>query len=47
MELAPGTPVVTFARGRVSGWLGHAIERYQTGRLIRPRASYNGPLPPL
>lgn len=31
-----------FALGRTIGWIGHAIEEYQRGRLIRPRARYVG-----
>ena len=27
---------------RTAGWLAHAIEQAQTGRLIRPRARYVG-----
>ena len=32
-----------FAIGRTIGWIGHAIEQYATGQLIRPRAKYVGP----
>jgi citrate synthase len=35
-----------FAIGRTIGWIGHAIEQYATGQLIRPRARYVGQ-PPL
>jgi len=31
-----------FAIGRTIGWIGHAIEQYQTDHLIRPRAKYVG-----
>jgi citrate synthase len=31
-----------FARARMAGWLAHAIEQRETGRLIRPRARYIG-----
>jgi len=34
-----------FALGRTAGWIGHAIEQYQSGTLIRPRASYKGRIP--
>ena len=34
-----------FALGRTIGWIGHAIEQYRTGALIRPRAKYVGALP--
>jgi citrate synthase len=33
----------TFAVGRVSGWIAHAIEQRATGRLIRPKSEYIGP----
>jgi citrate synthase len=33
----------TFAAGRVSGWIGHALEQRATGRLIRPQSTYVGP----
>lgn len=32
-----------FAAARVVGWLAHAIEQQQTGRMIRPRSRYVGP----
>ena len=38
-------PNVDFALARCAGWLAHALERTQTGHLIRPRARYVG-LPP-
>jgi citrate synthase len=34
-----------FAVGRSVGWIGHAIEQYVAGQLIRPRAKYVGPSP--
>ena len=34
-----------FALGRTVGWIAHAVEQYQTGALIRPRARYVGVLP--
>ena len=33
----------TFAIGRVSGWLGHAMEQHAANRLIRPSSEYVGP----
>jgi citrate synthase len=27
------------------GWIAHALEQYELGQMIRPRARYNGPLP--
>ncbi len=38
------TPV--FALARIPGWLAHAMEQQQTGRLIRPDATYIGPRRP-
>jgi citrate synthase len=37
------TPV--FAAARCAGWLAHAMEQRQTGRLIRPSSAYIGPIP--
>jgi citrate synthase len=37
------TPV--FALARTVGWLAHAMEQQQNGRLIRPAAAYIGPQP--
>jgi citrate synthase len=31
-----------FALARMTGWLAHAMEQRETGRLIRPRARYTG-----
>lgn len=43
--LPAGAPLTLFAIGRVAGWIGHAIEQYQSNRLIRPRARYVGNSP--
>lgn len=43
LNLPPGTPLALFALGRTVGWIGHAMEQYQIGQLIRPRARYTGP----
>ena len=32
-----------FALGRTIGWIAHALEQYERGQLIRPRARYVGP----
>ncbi len=46
LHLPAGSALLIFALGRTIGWIGHAIEQYQTGRLIRPRARYVGAPPP-
>jgi citrate synthase len=46
LRLPSGSPLTLFAIGRTIGWIGHAIEQYANGQLIRPRAKYVGPLPP-
>jgi citrate synthase len=45
LKLTRGAPLMLFAIGRSVGWIGHAIEQYATGQLIRPRAKYVG-VPP-
>ncbi|HTT13332.1 MAG TPA: citrate synthase [Burkholderiaceae bacterium] len=45
LRLPAGAPFVIFAIGRTIGWIGHAIEQYATGQLIRPRAKYVGVVP--
>lgn len=45
LRLPPGAPHALFALGRTLGWVAHAIEEYQRGALIRPRARYVGPRP--
>jgi citrate synthase len=45
LGLGPGGAFTVFAIGRTAGWVGHVIEEYQRGRLIRPRARYTGPAP--
>ena len=34
-----------FVIGRTVGWIAHAIEQYESGVLISPRARYLGPMP--
>jgi citrate synthase len=46
LRLPPGAPLTLFAIGRTVGWIGHALEQYATGELIRPRAKYVG-VPPV
>jgi citrate synthase len=38
------TPI--FAVSRISGWAAHIIEQLDDNRLIRPRAEYEGAIPP-
>jgi citrate synthase len=45
LRLPEGSPLALFALGRTLGWIGHAIEQYADGRLIRPRARYVGERP--
>jgi citrate synthase len=42
LGLPAGAAVTLFALGRTIGWIGHAMEQYQSGSLIRPRARYVG-----
>lgn len=42
-DLPPDAPLRLFALGRSVGWLAHALEQVESGRLIRPRAHYIGP----
>ena len=42
LTLPADAPFILFAVARTAGWLAHAIEQGQTGRLIRPRARYVG-----
>jgi citrate synthase len=38
-----GAGEAIFAVARTAGWLAHALEAYESGKLLRPRASYTGP----
>jgi citrate synthase len=44
-RLGPGSELTLFAMARAVGWIAHASEQLQYGRLIRPRARYVGPAP--
>jgi|SRR5579864_1505627 len=45
LGLPPDAAITLFALGRTVGWIAHAIEQYADNQLIRPRASYVGPIP--
>jgi citrate synthase len=45
LSLPAGAPLLLFALGRTIGLIGHAIEQYEAGTLIRPRAQYVGTAP--
>lgn len=45
VDLPDDAPISLFALGRTAGWIGHAIEQYASGALIRPRARYTGEKP--
>ncbi|MBO0780850.1 MAG: citrate synthase family protein [Ktedonobacteraceae bacterium] len=43
LQLPGEMALALFALGRTAGWIGHAIEQYNGGQMIRPRAKYVGP----
>jgi len=45
LNLPEGYGLGLFALSRTIGWLAHAIEQYQSDRIIRPRARYIGHMP--
>jgi citrate synthase len=45
LQLPPHAAFALFALGRTAGWIAHAAEQAQSGKLIRPRARYTGPIP--
>jgi len=45
LGLPPGAALGLFILGRTVGWIAHAIEQYESGGLIRPRARYIGVRP--
>jgi citrate synthase len=47
LRLPEGAALAIFAAGRTAGWIAHALEQRQDGRLIRPRASYAGEAKPV
>jgi citrate synthase len=42
-KLGDDAGFVIFAIGRMVGWIAHALEQHEKGRMIRPRARYIGP----
>jgi citrate synthase len=42
LALPQGAAFSLFALGRAAGWIAHAMEQMEDGRLIRPRARYIG-----
>jgi citrate synthase len=45
LALPDGAAFALFALGRAVGWIGHALEQYDSNQLIRPRARYTGRSP--
>ena len=45
LHLPRGAGLSMFVLGRTAGWIGHAMEQYRTGLMIRPRARYTGETP--
>jgi citrate synthase len=45
LGLPQNSALALFVIGRTVGWIAHAIEQYESGVLIRPRARYLGPRP--
>lgn len=45
LDLPSDAPLALLALGRTVGWIAHAIEQLDDGRLIRPRARYTGAQP--
>ncbi len=43
LALPRNAALALFVLGRTVGWIAHAIEQYESGILIRPRARYTGP----
>ena len=45
LHLPRGAALTLFVLGRMAGWIGHAMEQYRSGQMIRPRARYVGETP--
>ena len=42
LGLPQDAALALFAIGRTAGWVGHVLEQYASGEMIRPRAKYVG-----
>ena len=40
--MSRGAGEAIFAVARTAGWIAHALEAYEAGTLLRPRACYTG-----
>lgn len=45
LRIPHSAAIAIFSISRTVGWIAQAIEQYELGTLIRPRANYTGPLP--
>jgi citrate synthase len=45
LELPPAAPLTLLGLARTAGWIAHALEQYEEGRVIRPRERYAGEPP--
>lgn len=43
LGVAGGSAAGIFAVGRCAGWVAHALEQYEAGYILRPRARYTNP----
>lgn len=45
LELPAAAPLTLLGLARTTGWIAHALEQYEEGKVIRPRARYAGEPP--
>lgn len=45
LDIPPDLYTALFALARLPGWVAHILDQYRNNRLIRPKATYNGPPP--